>query len=214
MILLCGDKSRFAIESGISQFHTERSLLGLGYFVIHMNGVTYGVKEPDATALACSHQEVMKRLALKGIHRAEFGDRWDSYTLAYELHNFIYNPAQENDYLNMSIEQIKSSMYGKNIMWAPDGDEAFDDGGHIIQFDLGDRVRIVAWKSPDKGYAVNPKSVQECYLPFEEYYQILEDWSSEFFQQWELAQNKMSGIWDPSQADSSADQDENESKTM
>jgi hypothetical protein len=41
---------------------------GLGYFVINILGQSYGIKEEDATALACSYEEVLRRIHDRGKH--------------------------------------------------------------------------------------------------------------------------------------------------
>ena len=48
------------------------------------------------------------------------------------------------------------------LVSAPDGDEAFDDGSYVLQFDVGDRVRLIAFKRPDQ--LVDLASVRAVFL--------------------------------------------------
>jgi hypothetical protein len=56
--MLIGDPRSFAVESEISRAYLRLSSRALGYFVIHINGKSYGVKTADATMLAGSFDEV------------------------------------------------------------------------------------------------------------------------------------------------------------
>jgi hypothetical protein len=49
-------------------------------------------------------------------------------------------------FLELSKEQFHEATYAVDLVGAPDADEAFDDGSHILQFDIGDQVRLVAFK--------------------------------------------------------------------
>ena len=65
---LVKNKSAFAIESSISIAYYQESIRAIGYFLIRINGIFYGVKDDYATALACSYDEVIKRLGMRGKH--------------------------------------------------------------------------------------------------------------------------------------------------
>ena len=67
----------FAIESGISEAYEHPSLRGLGFFQIRLAGIAYGVRSMDATLLACSFDEVAKRVRDRGTHLGNrCTDRW------------------------------------------------------------------------------------------------------------------------------------------
>ena len=76
--MLVGDPSKFAIESSISIAYEELGARALGFFVIHIGGRRYGVHEPDASWLACSFDEVERRLAERGTHTAPFSSEPDA----------------------------------------------------------------------------------------------------------------------------------------
>jgi hypothetical protein len=42
-------------------------------------------------------------------------------------------------------------IYLTRVAWAPDGDATFDDGTCILQLDIGDLVRLIAFKSTRDG---------------------------------------------------------------
>ena len=46
-------------------------------------------------------------------------------------------------------------------MWAPDGDEPFDDASYVLQFDVKDRVRLIAFKSSE-GYLHDPATLSDA----------------------------------------------------
>src|SRR5690242_20205886 len=52
-------------------------------------------------------------------------------------------------YFGMSEAQFTKTLHSNSLVWAPDGDEAFDDSGYVLQFDLGDLVRLIAFRRPD-----------------------------------------------------------------
>jgi hypothetical protein len=65
----------------------------------------------------------------------------------------------------------------------PDGDEAFDDGSYVLQFDVGDRVRPIAFKRPES--LVNPTSVREVWLSSDTFDSALREWRDFFLAEWE-----------------------------
>jgi hypothetical protein len=56
----------------MTEAYERLSLRGLGSFVIHVAGRSYGVNQPYATMLACSFDEVDRRLADRGSHVPSF----------------------------------------------------------------------------------------------------------------------------------------------
>ena len=81
--------------------------------------------------------------------------------------------------------EVQRLIYANHLKWAPDGDEAFDDGSNILQFDVGDRVRLIAftWKSLPK-YHHDPDSLREIWMGAEEFYRILVEWRLAFAEEW------------------------------
>ena len=52
--MMFGIQEIFGIESGVAQAYERLSFRALGFFVLHVGGMRYGVFEPDATLLANS----------------------------------------------------------------------------------------------------------------------------------------------------------------
>ncbi len=179
--MLIGDPLTFAIESEITKRWKGPSLGALGYFIIHVNAHCYGVKSPDATMLANSFGEVEARIAMRGRHTAPFATA-DAFELADAYSRAIYIESREDElFLGMPEAQFTAAIYSRQLIWAPDGDEAFDDGSHVLQFDVDDRVRIVAFNRPD--WLPDPRSINEIWLPANDFYCTLEEWREGFQKQ-------------------------------
>jgi hypothetical protein len=177
-----GDTSSFAIESEITRACERLSFRGLGFFVIHVAGQRYGIKSPGQTMLACSFDEVGRRINGRGTHQAPFAeaaaiDIANAYTSAVYLDN---NGNQT--YFGMSEAQFTKTLYSNSLVWAPDGDEAFDDSSYVLQFDVGDRVRLIAFKRPDS--LVDPASMREIWLSSDTFYNALREWRDTFLAEW------------------------------
>jgi len=156
-----GNPSDFAIESSITRAYARLSFRALGYFVIHIAGCRYGVHASDATMLACSLKEVDARISRRGTHAAPFATEFGG-RIADALHVAIYAPEEEDKKVfGMSQVELCDFTYSRHLIWAPDGDEAFDDGSSVLQFDVGDRVRLI-----NRQVYVNGNPLQEPYVRY------------------------------------------------
>jgi hypothetical protein len=178
-----GDTSLFAIESEITRAFERPSWRGLGFFVIHVAGKSYGIKSPGQSMLACSFDQVGTRITGRGTHQAPFAeaaaiDIANAYTSAV----YLDNDGNET-YFGLSEAEFTKTLYSKSLVWAPDGDEAFDDGSYVLQFDVGDRVRLIAFKRPES--LVDPASVREVWLSSDTFYNALREWTNTFLVDWE-----------------------------
>jgi len=178
-----GDTSTFAIESEITRAFERLSFRGLGYFVIHVAGQRYGIKSPGQSMLACSFDEIGRRIDGLGAHQAPFAeaaaiDIANAYTSAVYLDN-----KGNETYFGMSRAQFSKTLYSNSLVWAPDGDEAFDDSSYVLQFDVRDRVRLIASKRPDS--LVDPSSMREIWLSSDTFYSTLRQWRDTFISEWE-----------------------------
>ena len=173
--ILIGDKSRFAIESGILRAYENRPVTALGFFVIYLEGYCYGVREPDATMLGNSMDEVKKRISYRGEHIASFANEPDALKVAKAYRDVIYSRAYNGaDVLGVSTQQFNEAIFSKNIQWAPDGDEAFDDGSYILQFDLENDVRLIAFRCDENGDPLK-QSLRDLRITANEFYEILKN---------------------------------------
>lgn len=195
--MIVGDPSVFAIESGISHAYERASFRALGFFVIHLGGIVYGVKAPDATLLACSFDQVGKRIVSRGEHEAFFSCHDDSGEIADAVTSAIYGEASDETaadgrhrvdaarWLGVSETKLRRVIHSNGIVWAPDGDEAFDDGSSVLQFDVENRVRLIGFRRKD--YRHEPSSLQNIWLEADSFYRTLSEWQTEFISLWMAA---------------------------
>lgn len=182
--MLVGNPSAFAIESGLTHVYADRGQLGLGYFLIHLGGKTYGVRSSEATLLACSFDSVVRRLVRRGSHVAPFGaaESADKIASAYLRASFEETESHER-FFGMSADELTDLMAEREIVWAPDGDEAFDDGSHVLHFDQGKQVRLIGFKNRDDISVA--ASLSEIFLDAEEFYNLLNSWKENFEAEWQ-----------------------------
>ena len=181
--MTAGQTSIFVVESEITQAFERPSLRGLGFFVIHIMGRRYGIKSPDATMLANSFDEIGRRISRRGNHKAPFAEA-DSTDIGNAFTSAVYLDHHENcTYFGMSEAQFVEVVESSRLVWAPDGDEAFDDSSYVLQFDIGDRVRLIAFNRPDS--LVDPANVRELWLAADDFYDVLRQWQECFIAEWE-----------------------------
>lgn len=186
--MLIGTPSSFAIESGITVSFERVSFMALGFFNIHIGGHRYGVHAPDATMLACSYGEVERRIVERGLHTAPFAAEPEAGKIADAYRDATYAPDKEDEgYFGMPCREFRNLFCSKHLIWAPDGDVAFDDRSYVVQFDQGDRIRLIGFKSAEQGYHHALFSLADIWLDAEEFYRILEDWRNAFLTEWRLA---------------------------
>jgi len=182
--ILFGDKSKFAIESGILRAY--EGMQALGFFTIYIKGTRYGVRGPEATMLGNSFEEVQRRIQRRGNHTAPFTTESDAHKIA-DAFRYPYYPANKKGlkFFGVSQTSFAKIVYSKNLLCAPDGDEAFDDGSYIFQFDLKDDVRLIGFKSA-KRYDAGQRLLRDLLLEADEFYGILEKWRDAFETEWRL----------------------------
>jgi hypothetical protein len=155
----------------------------LGYFVIHVSGRRYGKKSSGQTMLACSFDEVERRIRDRGTHQASFATE-GALEIANAYTRAIYVDHDDSEtFLGMSDKLFRELVNSNSIAWAPDGDEAFDDGSYVLQFDVDERVRLVAFTRPEA--LVDPASIREVWLPAADFYDTLQRWRDAFLMEWE-----------------------------
>lgn len=202
--MIIGNPKTFAIESCISIAYSELGARALGFFVIHLGGRCYGVREPDATWLANSFDEVERRLAGRCTHIAPFATEPDAGKIIDAYRDTGYAPEQENQqFFGIHRSEFSDCFSSKNLVWAPDGDEAFDDGSSVFHFDTGNRVRLIgfnlkrceqdyphdpsipsAHKCEFHRYQHDPVTLRDIWLEAEEFYKILQSWRDAFESEW------------------------------
>ena len=148
---------------------------GLAYDVSEMALATY--------MLARSFDEVGNRIAMRGSHVVPFVAETDAGRIATAFRNAIYGEEQKASYFDIPLSQFMGMIYSKRIVWAPDGDEAFDDGSYVLQFDVQDQVRLIAFKTVTC-HPYDLATIREICLPADEFYGLLQRWHGAFENEW------------------------------
>lgn len=176
-LIVVGNTNLFAIESNVSVFYQSKGQLALGYFVVYIRDVCYGVKLIDATLLACSFYQIDDILKKRTSHTLLFSEV-DAQDLA-DMYLAVIYAENSGDclYFGKSAQEIKQILYESDVIWAPDGDAAFDDGSHILLFNFGHMVRLIAFKNSESYIATN---LQELLIPSDSFYDILDEWKRQF----------------------------------
>lgn len=180
-----GNPSSFAIESQITHAFSALGLRALGFFVLHIGGLSFGVRRADATYLANSLDQVDRRLAKQGRHVCSFVENSDAGEIAKAFRDGMFADNPRTTQLGVDLSEFQQVWYRDNLVLAPDGDSAFDDGSYVLHFDVNDRVRIIAFKSAELDYV--KQSLREVWLSSDEFYAVLKQWRTEFEKEWELA---------------------------
>jgi len=176
----------FTIESYISSAYSNKGIMAIGYFLIQIKGISYGVKEDDATALANSYDAVIRRLEMKGKHIAPVDlIILPSLELAQITNSSLYYCIEKQDSWEFSIprDELADIIYKNNLIWAPDGDEAFDDGSRVFQFDMDNKtVRLIGYKTTDD---YNIHTLSDLKIDSNEFYSTLKKWADGFYKEWQ-----------------------------
>jgi hypothetical protein len=189
--MIVGNPGVFAIESAITNAYERLSFRALGFFVIHVGGRRYGVHKPDATMLACSFDAVERRLSRRGMHTAPFAAEPDAGRIADAFRDACYaGICPQEGYFGMCEAEFCKLFdwdSSRELLWAPDGDEAFDDGSYVLQFDVADRVRVIAFRSVEGGYPHDPSTLNDVWLNDGTFYDVLQRWRDAFEAAWRIA---------------------------
>jgi hypothetical protein len=172
--MLIGDPSEFAVESEINQAYESKGQIGLGFFNIHISGNRYGVHEYDASLLACSYHEVAERLARRGQHVFSMDETADGHTIADRFLKSYYG--------KHSNPEFADHIVGRRLLWAPDGDAAFDDGGHVFHIDDGNKVRLIGCIIGNDDATL--QAFAELWLEGDTFYGLLNAWKHAFLADW------------------------------
>ncbi len=124
--MIVGDPSVFAIESGITRAFERLSFRGLGFFAIHAGGRSYGQRMPESTMLACSYDEVERRIAQRGkqSHRT-FWRRAEWRDNCRRVSDCSLFRCATGKLSGLPVPLFSDMIHAQHIKWAPDGDEAF-----------------------------------------------------------------------------------------
>jgi hypothetical protein len=182
--MIVGDPSRFALESEITHAYEQPSQRALGFFAIHVGGRCYGIRAWDATMLATVFDGVSRRVAMRGRHAAPNVCNANGEALATAFSRAIYvDHEPEELFFGMRDADFQMLLNSANLEWTADGDEGFDDGSCVLQFDIEAEVRLVAF-SRATNPILDPNSLREVWIPADEFYVILQNWHDRFLAEW------------------------------
>jgi hypothetical protein len=189
--LIVGDPAKLAIESDITRaIRTEKHVLPSGFFVLHVGGLRYGVHKSDATLLGSSVGEIEDRIIRRGQHVVPFASE-PAGAIADAFRDAIYAPNQEQKiFFGIPYSQFEDFIHSRSVRWAPDGDEAFDDGSYVSQFDLGANVRVIAFRCVKHGYHHDPATLRDLWMDEEEFYCLLRKWHTAHANAWTIARER------------------------
>jgi hypothetical protein len=186
--MIIGDPSVFAIESEFTKAYERLSFRALGFFVLHVGNHCYGLRTPEATMLACSFDAVNRRIKDRGRHQASFSAVPEGGKLADAVRLALYADGEEpNQFYGLERQKFSDVIYSNDLLWGPDGDQAFDDGSYVLQFDLGEEVRVIAFQCHD-GYLHDAATLRDVWLRSTDFYGVLEHWRNAFEMEWITAQ--------------------------
>ncbi len=173
--IVVGTKSRFAVETCVSAVFPENRNSLLGYFVIHILGQRYGVYEPDASMLGNSIDVVLSLIENEGFHKLSIAKDFPAETFVrWYMRCFSEYDTPEQRMLGNTGSNLWDEFKRNEILWAPDGDEAFDDGSHVFVLDYESTVRLIGCTYRD--YQPIEGTVESVMLERSEFYGILRQW--------------------------------------
>jgi hypothetical protein len=180
--MVVGDSDHFALESEITHAYARKSLRALGFFLIHVAGEAYGVRLWDATMLACSLDEVARRISMRGMHTSSVLSAAESESVAIAYDRAVYREHLADElFFGMRHSEFVNLLQSRHLVWAPDGDEAFDDGSCVLQIDAGDRVRLIGFRRTMNS---EPENLKEVWMTADDFYDVLKSWHVRFLKEW------------------------------
>lgn len=181
---MVGDPRVLALESLLDVALPSRGQLGIGHFLIHVGGREFGLRSRDATLLACSFDEVTRRAQRRGSHSAPFARGAPASEIASAVRRALFLDAPEDErILGLTPKALTAAIHENHLLWAPDGDSAFDDGSYVLQFDEGNAARVIAFRASSQ-VPYDPASLREVILPSDSFYAALQRWAAEFAAEW------------------------------
>jgi hypothetical protein len=185
--VMVGDPAIFAIESEMTVAYDEPSIIGIGFFIVHVDGQEYGVRADDATALALPLAGCRASLKKQGAKSVPFSLE-PAREIAAAYRNAIYSAFPRATFFGLSRQDFSGTLDSGGINdWGSFADEAFDDGSYLLPMDDGDRVRVIAFRSDDSELGFAPDTLADISLAAVDYYQLLEAWCQRLEMLWRAA---------------------------
>ncbi len=131
--------------------------------------------------LNASYDEVQKRVREQGLHAAPFAEEAAASEIADLTIKSLYGdqPASFGAW-GMTQDELNTLIYSNDLLWAPDGDAAFDDRAHIFQFDVDERVRVISFQRGEDQPGFEPTTLRDLWVASSEYYGLLSSWIEKY----------------------------------
>lgn len=175
--MIVGDVKTFAIEFQISEAHPDDHFWALGFFIVHVNGREYGVRSDNATMLANAVDGAAELLRTRGVTVNSRLSNMTADQLADEYLEIFYREISNKIAAN-DLKDRQTQFLSASCLW-PSYDEEFDDGSHILRFDLGSHVRVVGFKNDN----YQPDRLTETRVKAEVFYDVISRWPVLFREQ-------------------------------
>lgn len=174
--VLVGDTATFAVEAGIAEAHENRHFFAVGWFHLWVGGHRYGIHQLDATTLGIPVSMAGEFLAKRGTHRAFFAAEPDAGAIADAVWMSGYVDLPDGAQFFGHSPDFFNHRAG--FGWWDQVDGAFDDGSHVLHFDVGEKVRVIGFQTYEtpRGWRPNRMSMGDVWLPADEFYGILGQW--------------------------------------
>ena len=188
-----GDPSGFAIQSDIITAFERRLLLAHGCFGVHIGGQRYGDGDPEAAMLlADAFGEIGFRLSRRGCHTAPFASEPDAGRIAAAYQDAyrdpVWAPEREKErFFGLSQEEFRDLIESNRCVWGHFDEFVFNDMSEVLHFDVGGRVRLIAFKCTEPDWHHDPASLADVWLEAAAFYRILEAWRDAFEAEWSAA---------------------------
>lgn len=182
--MIVGDPTIFAIESSITEAYEEPNRQALGYFLLHVAGRSFGVRDPQAMFLTFPVQRLRSMVRHRGKHRTAI-DPTVPLAEMFEavMSIWLAEDRETKSHFGMTADELSDELFSKGVVWVPDSGTNINDFTHCVLFDCGDRVRVIAFKYPflDKPtFAEVRQSAAEAWLSADTFYGILATWLNRF----------------------------------
>jgi hypothetical protein len=191
--MIVGNPNLFAIESEIVVAFERRLFLAYGSFVVHIGGRLYGDKDPKETPLLSNAlREVEFHLAERGCHRAPFASEPDAGRIANAFQDCHRNPIWASDeekewFCGFTQAEFLDLTRTHHCEWGDFDHIILSDVSVILQFDVGDRVRLIAFRAIEEDWHHDPATLANVWLDADEFYHILREWRDAFEAEWAAA---------------------------
>ena len=138
---------------------------------------------------------------MRGKHVAVFAANTAAADLADSFNAAVYAPDQENcQFFGLAMGDFIKLSNANDFWWAPKGNEAFDDGSRVLQFDVGNRVRLIGFKTPDdegteEAYIHDLGTLTDLWIDGDLFYGILSDWCDAIIAEWSKRPKSPDDYW-------------------